>query len=134
MSVTITLLSHLYESFTECYRQQLSKQQFCETEKVKTLPMDLYYGWLPDDLENARKEYEIASHYHLSGELRDVTAYINEVLEADLVIDFSGDIWGDNADFLGPNRFEIGLLKDRVAQLLGKTVVMLAGSPGPFNS
>lgn len=108
--------------------------RFCETEKVKTLPMELYYGWLPDDLENARKEFEIASHYHLTGELRDVTAYINEVLEADIVIDFSGDIWGDNADFLGPDRFEIGLLKDRVAQLLGKTVVMLAGSPGPFNS
>jgi len=41
---------------------------------------------------------------------------------------------GDNADFLGANRFEVGLLKDRVAQLMGKRTVMLAGSPGPFGN
>jgi len=54
------------------------------------------------------------------------------VQAADLVVDFSGDIWGDNAALLGPNRLQTGLCKDRTAQLLGKPVVMLAGSPGPF--
>ena len=41
---------------------------------------------------------------------------------------------GDNANFLGDDRFMVGLIKDRVAQLLGKKVVMLAGSPGPFSN
>lgn len=109
-------------------------QRFCETEQIKVLPMELYYGWSFSDLEIARKEFAIADEYSRSGVLIDTTEYINEVMATDLVIDFSGDIWGDNADFLGDNRFEVGLLKDRVAQLLGKKVVMLAGSPGPFNT
>src|SRR5690606_3773623 len=66
-------------------------------------------------------------------ELTETTPFIDAVLASDLVIDFSGDIWGDNADFLGKSRFLVGLYKDRVAQLLGKKTVMLAGSPGPFN-
>ncbi|MBT7038660.1 MAG: polysaccharide pyruvyl transferase family protein, partial [Bacteroidetes bacterium] len=60
--------------------------------------------------------------------------FIDEVVNSDLVIDFSGDMWGDNADFLGDNRFLVGLLKDRVAQLLGKKTALIAGSPGPFNN
>lgn len=108
--------------------------RFCEAEKVEVLPMELYYGWSENDLPYARHEYQIAEEYHRTGILKDTTPYIQEVLNADIVIDFSGDIWGDNADFLGQDRFEVGLLKDRVAQLLGKTVVMLAGSPGPFNA
>ena len=52
----------------------------------------------------------------------------------DLVIDFSGDIWGDNADFLGSDRFYVGLVKDRVAQVFAKKTVMIAGSPGPFSA
>src|SRR5690606_32986551 len=66
--------------------------------------------------------------------LTNSTPYIDEVQKADLVIDFSGDIWGDNADFLGEDRFYVGLCKDRVAQLFGKKTVMIAGSPGPFSA
>ena len=47
-----------------------------------------------------------------------------------MVIDFSGDIWGDNADFLGDDRFYVGLVKDRVAQIFAKKTAMIAGSPG----
>ena len=47
-------------------------------------------------------------------------------------MDFSGDIWGDNARFSCNDRFEVGLIKDRVAQLLGKKTAMIAGSPGPL--
>jgi len=56
------------------------------------------------------------------------------VMASDLVIDFSGDIWGDNANFLGDDRLEVGLIKNHIAKLLGKKIVMLAGSPGPFSS
>lgn len=107
--------------------------EFCERENISVLPMELYYGW-NDDLEIALKELAIAKLFNQTNTIVSKTDFIREVLSADLVIDFSGDIWGDNADFLGPNRFLVGLIKDRVAQLLGKPTVMLAGSPGPFNN
>lgn len=108
-------------------------ERFCVAENVSVVPMSLYYGWQDDDLEQAERELELARTFSQTGKLPETTPYIDQVLWADLVIDFSGDIWGSNADFLGENRFHVGLCKDRVAQLLGKKVVMLAGSPGPFS-
>lgn len=97
--------------------------------------MELYYAWDGKDLEKGRRELAISQAFAQNGgRLTGESPYINEVLKADLVVDFSGDIWGANADFLGPDRFEIGLIKDRVAQLLGKPTAMIAGSPGPFSN
>lgn len=107
--------------------------RFCRDENVSCVPMDLYYGWNSNDLDQAYKEFAIASIFSKTNKLLEITPFIKEVLDSDLVIDFSGDIWGRNADLVGPNRFIVGLLKDRVVQLLGKKIVMLAGSPGPFN-
>jgi hypothetical protein len=112
---------------------QLSRE-FSQRERVTVLPMDLYYGWQEDDLARAEKETAAARHYAATGSLTLDTPFIKEVLAADLVVDFSGDLWGDNAVILGPNRLQTGLCKDRTAQLLGKPVVLLAGSPGPFAS
>lgn len=109
-------------------------ERFCKEENISLLPIDLYYGWNGNDLEVAKKELNLAKRFAETGSLVEETPYIREVIRADLVIDFSGDIWGDNADFLGEDRFMVGLIKDRVAQLLGKKVVMLAGSPGPFSN
>lgn len=106
--------------------------EFCSRESVECVPMELYYGWLPTDLSHALEEYGIAKLYSETNVLAKRTPYIDAVLESDLVIDFSGDIWGDNANFVGPDRFMVGLLKDRVAQLLSRPTAMLAGSPGPF--
>jgi colanic acid/amylovoran biosynthesis protein len=108
--------------------------RFSQDERVKILPMELYYGWNDNDLEVALEEFALAYLYNKTRCLPKETPYIKEVLQSDLVIDFSGDMWGDNADFLGKNRFLVGLLKDRIAQLLGKKTVMLAGSPGPFSN
>lgn len=108
-------------------------ERFCEDEDVTVVPMELYYDWTGNDLALAKEELSIAQEYSKTNTLSKTTPYIDEVLKSDLVIDFSGDIWGANADFLGEDRFLVGLLKDRVAQLLGKKVVMLAGSPGPFS-
>ncbi len=108
---------------------------FCQRERVVRLPMELYYSW--DDnqyLDKCIKELGIANLFNKTNKILSMTPYIKEVLNADLVIDFSGDIWGDNADFLGSNRFLIGLIKNRVAQLLRKKTAMLAGSPGPFKN
>jgi len=106
--------------------------RFCADEDVTCLPMSLYYEW-KDDLLIAERELEIAYEYANTGELIDSTPYIDLVKDMDLVIDFSGDIWGDNADFLGNDRFMVGLVKDRIAQIFAKKTAMIAGSPGPFS-
>ena len=111
---------------------QLS-DRFCKDENISCVPMELYYDFNNDTLKDVQEELSIATNFSKSGELTSTTPYITEVMNSDLVIDFSGDIWGDNANFLGKNRFLIGLMKDRIAQLLGKKTVMIAGSPGPFN-
>ncbi|MCP5305238.1 MAG: polysaccharide pyruvyl transferase family protein [Chromatiaceae bacterium] len=110
---------------------QLS-DRFCTDENIQVLPMELYYGWTGKDLNAAEAELAITEEYKKSGRLNGSTAFIAAVEWADLVVDFSGDIWGDNANFLGPNRFEVGLMKDQVAMNLGKKTAMIAGSPGPF--
>lgn len=107
-------------------------EEFCAPEAVKVLPSDLYYSWDKDLLAQAQEEYVSAKAFAEQGMLLCHTPYIDEVLASDLVVDLSGDMWGDNADIAGKNRFKIAVLKDRVAQLLGKKTVMLAGSPGPF--
>lgn len=109
-------------------------ERFCNQENIKVLPLNIYYGWEKEDLDRAEEELLIAQHFNETGELTKTTPFIEEVNSSDLIIDFSGDIWGDNANFLGPNRLKVGLIKDRIAQLLGKKVVMLAGSPGPFSN
>ena len=107
---------------------QLS-DDFCNRFELKTVPMELYFDFNSDDnLEKAKNEYQIACKK--SGE---TTPFIEEVKKADLIIDFSGDIWGDNADFLGKDRFVTGCYKDLVAQIFAPTV-MIAGSPGPFGN
>lgn len=106
--------------------------RFCEEEKINRLSMSLYYDW-DDDLNKAKKELEIANDFLSCKEYQETTPYIDVVKNMDLVIDFSGDIWGDNADFLGNDRFMVGLIKDRVAQIFAKKTVMIAGSPGPFS-
>lgn len=106
--------------------------RFCKDENVERLPMDLYYDW-SEDLDKANKELKIANDYLNGSELHNSTPFIDVVKDMDLVIDFSGDIWGDNADFLGDDRFMVGLIKNRVAQIFAKKTAMIAGSPGPFS-
>ena len=128
-------MRELKKIFPECEintTMQMSSG-FCDREGVNVLPMELYYSWSGNDLSDAEKELKIAKEFASTGILNETTPYIEEVLKADLVIDFSGDIWGDNADFLGDDRFYVGLCKDRVPQLLNKKSIMIAGSPGPFS-
>ncbi len=108
--------------------------RFCKDENIEILPMELYYDFKDKkNLINAKKEVELVEKFIEYGNFDEITPYIREVLDSDIIIDFSGDIWGDNANLLGIDRFEVGLYKDMVAQKLGKPTFMLAGSPGPFN-
>ncbi len=73
---------------------QLS-EQFCARERVTCVPMELYYAWDGKDLERARGELQISQAFvQNGGRLTARSPYIEEVLNADLVVDFSGDIWG----------------------------------------
>ncbi|MDD2286726.1 MAG: polysaccharide pyruvyl transferase family protein [Paludibacter sp.] len=107
--------------------------EFCKRERVSCLPMELFYSWSDKDLDISLKELGIATIYNKTGKLVDTTPYIEEVLKSDLIIDFSGEMWGDHADMVGKNRFIVGLIKDNVAQLFGKKIVMLAGTQGTFS-
>jgi colanic acid/amylovoran biosynthesis protein len=129
------LIKNLHKTFpsADIYTTFQMTKEFCKKEKIICLPMEFYYDWSPNSLDTAYKELAIASIYNESHQLIDTTPFINEVLKSDLVIDFSGDIWGKNADLIGENRFLIGLIKDRIVQLLNKKNVMLVGSPGPFD-
>lgn len=129
---TIRMLHHTFPDAKIKTTVQLS-EGFCRAEGVEVVPMEWYYGFNENDLFNAQKEYQLALDYHNGKALLETTPFMDAVAAADLVIDFSGDIWGENANFLGENRFLVGLYKDRTAQLLGKKTVMMAGSPGPFS-
>ena len=108
-------------------------ESFQKNENVKILPMDLFYGWNDNDLSIAKKEYEIAKEYNKTGVLKETTQYIEEVLKSDLVIDCSGEMWGILANDVGKNRFEVGLLKNRTAQLLNVKTAMVGNGEGPFS-
>lgn len=56
---------------------------------------------------------------------------LRELYEADLVIDFSGDIYGENASW---NRFLESNARLFFCRLLKKKTAMLIGSPGPFQT
>ena len=54
---------------------------------------------------------------------------LNEINKSDLIIDFSGDIYGDNANF---RQFLEDNAEIIFAKVLKKPVAVLIGSPGPF--
>lgn len=118
----------------EIYTTFQMSDEFCARERVVSLPMELYYAWKHSDIW--KSVYEVISAWllkHIRVSLPK-TAYMKEIMLSDLVIDFSGDIWGENASLVGKNRFFIGVIKDLTAHYLNKSIVMLAGSPGPFKT
>jgi colanic acid/amylovoran biosynthesis protein len=106
--------------------------RFCRDESVVCLPIELYYNFNGGSLEQALCEVDIAEDYLRSGKLKAHTPFIDAVLKADVVLDLSGDIWGSNADLLAADRFEVGLYKNKVSQMLGKHTALISSSPGPF--
>jgi colanic acid/amylovoran biosynthesis protein len=59
------------------------------------------------------------------------TPFLKQLSESDLVIDFSGDIYGDNATL---KKFLLGSGRMLLAKMLGKRVSFFIASPGPFAS
>lgn len=104
--------------------------EFIESEKITVLPMEWYYSWSGDDLKNAKKEYILAKDEIEKKE--KYTSYMKILQETTILVNVSGDMWGDNAEHVGKDRFEVDLFKMRTAQLLGIKTVLFAGTPGPF--
>jgi len=108
-------------------------ENFAKREQISILPLENYYSWQAGEVDTqiALKEYGIAEIFSQTGKLMSSTDYIDEVMKCDLVINFSGDMWGDNSVGMGANRFLVDLLKTRTAQLLGTKTAFFASSPGP---
>lgn len=133
--ITRTAFRELHRVFPEAeiFTTFQMTDEFCEVENVNCLPMSIFYNWDENDLNTAYKELGIATYFAQTNQIIDTTPFIEEVLKSDLIIDFSGELWGDHAEPVGKNRFLVGLIKDRVAQLFNKKTVLLAGSQGPFS-
>lgn len=107
--------------------------EFIIRENITAISMDSYYGWNEHDLELAIQEYGAATYFSKTGYLPLETTFIKTAINSDVIINVSGDMWGDNAEHVGANRFLVDLLKMRTAQLLGKKTILFAGTPGPFS-
>lgn len=133
--IVVPLFRKLHECFpnAEIVTTLQLTDEFCEKEQITKLPWECYYAWREDsiDTKEALEEFAIAEIYHSTGELVRKTRFIEEVMSSDLVINFSGDMWGDNSSGMGENRFLVDLLKFRTVQLLNRKNVMFASSPGP---
>lgn len=105
--------------------------EFIRKEKVEVVPMDLYYAWKESDVTTAQREFRLASGQEERAQEGD-TPFMALVRQCQLVINVSGDMWGDNAEHVGKSRFLVDLLKMRTVQLLGAKTVLFAGTPGPF--
>ena len=129
----INLLIDIFDGCNISTTLQLS-DEFISGKPITVLPMEYYYGFRENELSYSINELNLVDSFLESGIWNEKTGYIDAVLNSDIIIDYSGDIWGDNADFLGPDRFEVGLCKDLVAQKLNKPIYLIAGSPGPFGN
>lgn len=106
---------------------------FIEKEKITVLPMELYYAWNGEkDVKNALTDVETAEKYmeNISCEL---TPWVKTVLSCEYVINVSGDMWGDNAEHVGHQRFLVDCLKMKAAQILKRKTILYAVTPGPFS-
>lgn len=108
-------------------------EEFSRKEKVQVLPMEIYYNWdLEKDVKNAYYDVEKAKQ-HCAGDDIVLSKYDKVVSECDLIINVSGDMWGDNAEHVGQQRFLVDCLKMKAAQLLGAKTILYAVTPGPFD-
>lgn len=107
--------------------------EFVARERITVVPMEYYYSWNGSDVDSARTEYELVKRCGETIDEERLTPYIACVRECSLVINVSGDMWGDNAEHVGHGRFLVDLYKMAVAQLLHRKTVLFAGTPGPFS-
>ncbi|UPT77637.1 polysaccharide pyruvyl transferase family protein [Sulfurovum sp. XGS-02] len=134
------LIDELQKTFTECQIRtsiQMS-DEYCQKWNIVSLKEKRFYTYgLYTGVKTFIDIFKIGfwKLFALSGLklnfLLNSSSLLSEINNADLVIDFSGDIYGDNAfwtKFLESNAELI------FARMLNKKIAMLIGSPGPFKS
>ena len=117
-------------------KYQLSKT-FCQTYGIQSLLLE------PEKGARFRRAIITFSNLFLAGAWRfchevlriDIkflrsTRLLNAYRTSDLIIDLSGDTYGDSISFTNFIKHSLDLL---TARLVGKAVVSLANSPGPFS-
>lgn len=125
-------LLHKYYPHAEICTTFQMDNSFIKRENVVVLPMDIYYSWQDNDIENAEKDVDIAKKYSDKSGV-ELTPYLSVLETVDMVINVSGDMWGNNAEHVGRKRFYVDCLKMKAAQLLGKKTILYAVTPGPFS-
>ncbi len=108
-------------------------ETFAKKEKIKVVSMEAYYSWKSDDVENAQKDVRMAEEY-MAGKEIQLSLYIKILLSCEFVLNVSGDMWGDNAEHVGKQRFLVDCLKMKTAQILKKKTFLYAVTPGPFTN
>ncbi|EOS29446.1 hypothetical protein C807_02832 [Lachnospiraceae bacterium 28-4] len=127
------LFQYLHKYFAD-YRILTTFQmdgQFAEKEKITIVPMEYYYGWDKSDVSNAEEDVRQAQWMQESLDYQD-TPWLSVIHDADIIINVAGDMWGDNAEHVGKDRFYVDCLKMKAAQVLKKKTFLFAVTPGPF--
>lgn len=106
---------------------------FLARYSLTQLPKELWDSGPQWGLSDARADRISAERLGPHGFYEPSSSYLQAVIDADVVLDLSGDMWGDNANEIHAHRFETGLLRILTAQILGKKTALVASSPGPFS-
>lgn len=128
-------LLHKYFPDSCIYTTFQMDDAFVKNENIVVLPMELYYSWSETDVERAIQDVEAARKL-AEDKKSDIpkSEYIKALECCEIVINVSGDMWGDNAEHVGKDRFYVDCLKMKAAQLLNKKTVLYAVTPGAFKS
>lgn len=107
-------------------------RDFLERYSLRPLAKEVFDSGPGTGLEEAHRDFLDAESAALTGEWPNSSPFLREVHSADLIVDLSGDMWGDNANEIHSERFAVGLYRFLAAQALGKKTALVASSPGPF--
>lgn len=132
------LIEQLKNKYHNCliYSTLQFSDEFSNKYNIKLLPLEYYYSFenIDKNLENTLYELNCSYNYkyNKNNKNNEITDFMKYIIKSDIIIEFNGDIWGDNADLFGKDRFLIGLYKTIIFQNCNNNVYNFAGSPGPF--
>ena len=121
--INIKTSLQLSEEFAEKYGLTILRNRRFWTYKLFTLASSLI-DFLRICIYRIYKLFGVENR-----KILDNSILLKEISSADIVLDFSGDLFGDNAPI---QRFIEGSAKLLFASYLEKPVIMIASSPGPF--
>lgn len=133
------ILEQIIKNICEYYKDyniyttlQISNDFSKKFKNLIILPLEYYYDFKNQNDNKNKILNELIISYNL--DKYEHTEYIKYCLKSDIIFQFDGDMWGDNADIFGIDKSYCGYLKSLIAQNCCNDVRMIAGSPGPFNN